>query len=675
MPIIPYGSANLAGQGIPNVIVQVIPPTPQLNGVATDIIGFVGTASYGPVNSPVTVDYQSSVSTFGAMQTSKYDMGSQLYTANQQGAKNFICVRVTDGTDTSSSVGLIDALEPSHIGAFLTSIYTGSLANTLHAVISIGTSYTPSAPTYKLTIYLAGGIPEVFDNIGGSGITFWQNLISAVNGGQSTFRGPSKLVIASLNTGISAVTITAAGSYATIPTLTATVGTGATLQAIMKAITASVAGGGSGYAVNDTIPLAGGTFTAAAVLTVTSVSSGAITGVSISTAGAYTALPSNPISQSSTSGSGTGATFDIIAWGLEGANVTANGTGYTSASVLNISGSGGGAGTLLVGAVAAPAQNVYVLSGGTDGNDGITDADLVGDDSVTPRTGMYALRGTLASMIVLSGSDDPTYYTNQVSYSQSAGLPYMISTIAPGYQDDIGGATDIVQTAGVDTPFFRLTTGDWIQINDPINNQTRYVSPQGFIAGTLASLTPNQSALNKPIQGIVATQKTSEARIYSDTELYQLKTGRLDVITKPIPLSQSLYGSRLGINTSSNALTNQDNYPRMIYFLGQTILKGMGVYVSQPQSSDVQLAAKNTISTFLMQLWQQNLIGDVSNPQSVPFAVILDSTNNPLNRVALGFMQADVTVVLLSIIQQIIVNLDANQNSTIQILPPVQLAA
>lgn len=80
----------------------------------------------------------------------------------------------------------------------------------------------------------------------------------------------------------------------------------------MSARRAVIVGAGSGYAVNDTITLTGGTSTTATVLRVTAVNSGAVTGVSIQTAGSYTILPSaHPVAQGSTSGSGTGATFTI----------------------------------------------------------------------------------------------------------------------------------------------------------------------------------------------------------------------------------------------------------------------------------------------------------------------------------------------------------------------------
>lgn len=76
--------------------------------------------------------------------------------------------------------------------------------------------------------------------------------------------------------------------------------------------TAVIAGGGSGYAVGDTITLAGGTGTAA-TLTIREVSAGAVTEVSGAplSLGKYTAVPTNPVAQASSSGAGTGGTFTV----------------------------------------------------------------------------------------------------------------------------------------------------------------------------------------------------------------------------------------------------------------------------------------------------------------------------------------------------------------------------
>ena len=71
---------------------------------------------------------------------------------------------------------------------------------------------------------------------------------------------------------------------------------------------------GTGYVVNDTITLTGGTFTTATVLKVTAVSAGAVTGSVITTHGTYSVAPSPvaPVAQGSTSGVGVNATFDVV---------------------------------------------------------------------------------------------------------------------------------------------------------------------------------------------------------------------------------------------------------------------------------------------------------------------------------------------------------------------------
>lgn len=82
----------------------------------------------------------------------------------------------------------------------------------------------------------------------------------------------------------------------------------ASTSGYILAVTAQA--GGSGYAVGDVLTVSGGTFTAAAVVTVDAVTaSGAILDWHVSTVGAYSVYPSNPVSM--TGGSGTGATFNL----------------------------------------------------------------------------------------------------------------------------------------------------------------------------------------------------------------------------------------------------------------------------------------------------------------------------------------------------------------------------
>ncbi|MGC2411737.1 MAG: hypothetical protein WA459_03445 [Stellaceae bacterium] len=73
----------------------------------------------------------------------------------------------------------------------------------------------------------------------------------------------------------------------------------------------AIAAAGTGYNVNDTITLAGGTGTAAVLKVTTTGGGGTVTGYSVQGFGAYTVAPANPVAQASTSGSGTGFTVNI----------------------------------------------------------------------------------------------------------------------------------------------------------------------------------------------------------------------------------------------------------------------------------------------------------------------------------------------------------------------------
>lgn len=112
-----------------------------------------------------------------------------------------------------------------------------------------------------------------------------------------------------------------------------------------KLVSVAVNAGGSGYLVGDTITLAGGVSSPAAVLTVATVSTGAVATFTISTAGVFT-TNSATFTQASTSGSGTGATFNTAVFGVGVVTATTAGvftTNPTSFTQTSTSGSGTGA--------------------------------------------------------------------------------------------------------------------------------------------------------------------------------------------------------------------------------------------------------------------------------------------------------------------------------------------
>lgn len=505
--ILQQGSINTTALLVPDLYVQIVPPSEALlNGVPTNVLGIVGTATWGPSNSPTIVGGMADYARlFGAIQNRKYDMGTAVAAAVLQGANNMRCVRVTDGTDVAATVNLMDTAGTPAIGAALTALYTGTLGNSLKASVTVGSA----ASSYKLTVSLPGQVPEIFDNITGSGATLWTNLVNAVNLGQSGIRGPSQLV-------------------------TATVGVG-------------------------------------------------------------TAVPNT--------------------------------------------------------------SNTYTLAGGTDGTTTITSTVLIGVDTI-PRKGMYALRGAGCALGVLADADDTTQWSTQVTFGLAEGI-YML-LVAPAGQT-VTTALSAKATAAVDSYAAKVLMGDWCYFNDTVNGVTRLVSPQGFVAGRLANLSPQQSSLNKQIYGIVGTQKSAQNQVYSQAELASLVGAGIDVITNPSP-GGNYFACRFGHNSASNPVINGDNYTRLTNYIASTLNAGLGQFVGKLQTPSERLQAKSTLQSFLQNMQDQGMIGNVNNPGAVAYQVTLDATNNPSNRVALGYQQADVKVIYLSVVEKFIVNMEGGQS-------------
>jgi hypothetical protein len=143
---------------------------------------------------------------------------------------------------------------------------------------------------------------------------------------------------------VTAITGTAGGSYTVVPTITISApttagGVQATGTVGMSALTTALASGGTGYAIGDTITLTGGTFTQAIVLTVATLSGSAVATFTTNNAGTYSVLPTNPVAQGSTSGGGSGATFNITAWQVRTTafTITNAGSGYVEQPTVTFS--------------------------------------------------------------------------------------------------------------------------------------------------------------------------------------------------------------------------------------------------------------------------------------------------------------------------------------------------
>jgi len=260
-----------------------------------------------------------------------------------------------DGTGTVTSVGGTGTVNGLTLTGTVTTTGNLTLGGTLDlsSPPTIGNT-TPNTGTF--TTLIGGGGSANYGQLTGGATTKaveFQTLGSDSNialvldskgtGAIDLAAGSSGVNISNGGT-VTAITGTAAGSYTTVPTITISApttagGVQATGTCAMNAVTISVASGGSGYAIADTITLTGGTFSTSIILTVASLSGSAVATFTAVQTGTYTVLPTNPISQGSSSGAGTGATFNITAWGVRTTayTITNAGSGYVEQPTITFS--------------------------------------------------------------------------------------------------------------------------------------------------------------------------------------------------------------------------------------------------------------------------------------------------------------------------------------------------
>lgn len=189
------------------------------------------------------------------------------------------------------------------------------------------------------------------------------NILTLVGGTQNTL---GKLTVATCKL-VSATIVSGGTGYGATTTLTATVAGGTQ----SSPATISVTSNGAGVVTTVNSVTAGGSYTVLPTLAANAVTGGTGTGLTlnlvfgvntttITQAGVYSALPSNPVATTVNTGSGTGATF-TLAWGVDSITVANAGSYLTgSAPVVNFS-SGAATATAVLGTAAATATDVEKL--------------------------------------------------------------------------------------------------------------------------------------------------------------------------------------------------------------------------------------------------------------------------------------------------------------------------
>ena len=351
--------------------------------------------------------------------------------------------------------------------------------------------------------------------------------------------------------------------------------------------------------------------------------------------------------------------FDNLAVGLSG-----NAVWVAIAAAINngVSGTRGPSNIIVASAgvgITAPASATYTLTGGTDGATTINSAKMVGVDTV-PRTGMYALRGTSISRFTLCDLSDSTSWSTQLAFAQSV---QALAICASPASDTLTTAATELNTAGIDSPWIKVCFGDWVIWLDTVNSvPTRMTSPAAIALGLRGNLSPQESLLNKPINGIVGTQSSLLGKTYSYADFQALSAARMDVIALDPTLTNN-FVFRLGINTSSNRVTRDDAYTEVTDWLATSVQVIANQYIGATTTQDSIRQSKVALQSFLKGAQDAGIIGTFDGSQA--YQVVSDTTNNTQLSVALGYRNAYVKAIYLGVTRYFVVNLEGGASVTI----------
>ena len=258
-----------------------------------------------------------------------------------------------------------------------------------------------------------------------------------------------------------------------------------TVAPVYAGATATVGAGGTGYVVGDVLTLAGGSFQAAAQVTVTTVSNvGAVTGVTLTSPGAYLITP--PGAAVTSGGTGTGATITL---GLAGRTRT-----------------------FQIGFPTERFSGTYSILVGPDklGNY-ITDYDLNSATPTSPGTG-YAVGDILT---VTGGTSTAPAQLQVTSVGAGGAITSVMAIQAGSYTVNPTNPVSVTTTGAGTGAAFNLTFGHQVDSNlnagvdllrggDP-NNGT--ILPNAFASGTINKTLPAgqtiDSVINVPASFLV----------------------------------------------------------------------------------------------------------------------------------------------------------------------------
>lgn len=544
--IITSGSANIAALQADDAYIQIVAPPNFITGVATDVIGLVGTASYGPVGIPIHMGSgNDAVQNFGPMSAASiadtHDLATDLFVAFAQSSSQATleawATRISDGTDTPAAT-----------------------------TIAVAATATPATATIAGTLTFGDTMQLIATSsaISGSPVT-----VSYVTKAGDTPTTEAAALVALVN---STVALTNVGVFASNVAGLITLFWPSTLSPTIV-WTKNVTG-----AATETITI-GSTTPAVGSVTVTNLFTGILGNQSLLTIAAGTAAASWNVTLSPPTGIAE-IFFGLPTVGFAQALVNAINLGQNPQRGPSNSFKA----TIALPAVGAPVAGVANFTGGTDGRAGVTTANMIGNVSLSPPTGVFSLGNLIPPVGIawLSGVTDSAAPASLLTFAQTFGAS-CLCPLATGLTT--AGAISAANATGVADPSIAFVK-DWIYFYDTINGIQRLVAPSPFIGGMWATRGPQESPGNKPVNLVLGTERNNPQLgnlPYSIGDIGQMEQAGILLITNPIPRGQ-VFGCRHGQSSSLSGATKPMEYWRMTMYLARSASTFIGSYVDELQS-------------------------------------------------------------------------------------------
>lgn len=539
-------SLNVPALNADDAYIQVVAPPNFITGVPTDVIGVVGTASWGPVGVPTHLGSgNDAVQQFGQMSaaslTDPHDLATDLYLAFAQSQSQATLegwgVRVTDGTDTPAT-----------------------------STILVGASAAAATATISGSLTVGDGLQLIATSsaITGSPITITYTTRA---GDTLTSMAAGLVTLVNANAALSA-----AGVYATSALGVVTLYWPASLSPTIT-WTRNVTGGAT-----ETITIGSGSSGQGGV-TISTLFTGVLGNQSAATiaAGAssntwnVTLTPPTGVSEVYV-GLPTAGFARALAAAINIGQNAARGPSNNFSAVFNAPG------------VGAPTAGSSTFAGGTDGRNGVTVATMLGSATTSPPTGIFALGNLNPAVGIVwgAGLTDTVSPATILTFNQSFGATSMCS-LASGLT--VSAAVTAANSTGVADPSV-LFVKDWIYFFDTINGVQRLVPESPVVGGMWATLGPWQSPGNKPVNLVIGTERNNPQtgnQPYTVSDIALLEQAGILTITNPIPRG-AVFGVRHGQSSSLAAATKPAEYWRLTMYLARSAAGFLGQYVDEEQS-------------------------------------------------------------------------------------------